>query len=118
MVLMEVKRIDAQPTHKPFKTNQGWQAWFFAKVVFRFFGLLVRPSSTHTWQVQIEARNAKSKKDFWFRILKERSKTPLQYWRIEGDAFPLIQAVAIPVFCMVSSSAASERGFSTMGFIH
>jgi hAT family C-terminal dimerisation region len=30
----------------------------------------------------------------------------------------LIQVVTISVFCMVSSSAASERGFITMGFIH
>jgi hypothetical protein len=51
-------------------------------------------------------------------MLKKRAKISLQYWQVDGAEFPAIRAVALNVFSMVTSSAASERGFSTMGFIH
>jgi hypothetical protein len=50
-------------------------------------------------------------------MLKKRAKTSLQYWQVDGAEFPAIRAVALNVFSMVTSSAASERGFSTMGFV-
>jgi hypothetical protein len=42
----------------------------------------------------------------------------LQYWQVDGAEFPAIRAVALTVFSTVISSAASEPGFSTMGFFH
>jgi hypothetical protein len=42
----------------------------------------------------------------------------LQFWRIEGKQFPVLRSVALIVFGMVTSSASSERSFSTTGFIH
>jgi hypothetical protein len=56
--------------------------------------------------------------DFRHRMLKKRAKTSLQYCQVDGAEFPAIRAVALIVFSMVASSAASERGFSTMGFVH
>jgi hypothetical protein len=47
-----------------------------------------------------------------------QKKSPLQWWMIEGRRFPLLQMIAVKVFSMTTSSAASERNFSTMGFIH
>jgi hypothetical protein len=37
---------------------------------------------------------------------------------IEGKQFPVLRSVALIVFGMVTSSASSERNFSTTGFIH
>jgi hypothetical protein len=43
-----------------------------------------------------------------------------RYWNIKASKskYPASKALAIQVFGMVASSAASERGFSTMNFIH
>jgi hypothetical protein len=37
---------------------------------------------------------------------------------IEGKQFPVLRSVALIVFGMVTSSASSQRNFSTTGFIH
>ena len=41
----------------------------------------------------------------------------LQYWLVDGKSWPEVQKLAIKLFSMAMSSAASERNFSTMGFI-
>jgi hypothetical protein len=51
-------------------------------------------------------------------MLRDKRKTPLQYWQADGVAWPLLQDIAITLFAMVTSSAASERKFSTFCFIH
>jgi hypothetical protein len=65
----------------------------------------------------LKAKSAREIHDFRYRMLKKRAKTSLQYWQVDGAKFPAIRAVALTVFSMVTSSAASERGFS-MGFVH
>ena len=47
-----------------------------------------------------------------------KSKTVLQWWMADGTDWPLLQNLALRVFAMAASSAASERNFSTFGFIH
>ena len=42
----------------------------------------------------------------------------MSYWFSDGNDWPLLQKVALRVFSMACSSAASERNFSTFGFIH
>ena len=42
----------------------------------------------------------------------------MNYWVSEGNDWPLLQQVVLRVFSMSCSSAASERNFSTFGFIH
>jgi Protein of unknown function (DUF 659)/hAT family C-terminal dimerisation region len=44
--------------------------------------------------------------------------TAKKYWNIDGSKYPALKSLAMRVFGMVSSSAASERGFSTMNFVH
>jgi hypothetical protein len=66
----------------------------------------------------IKAKSKLEINDCRYRMLKKRAKTSLQYWQMDGVEFPAIRAVALTVFSMVASSAASERGFSTMGFVH
>ena len=44
--------------------------------------------------------------------------TVRQYWVADGMDWPVLQKVALRVFSMACSSAASERNFSTFGFIH
>jgi len=44
--------------------------------------------------------------------------TALQYWQIDGVSYPVLSKEAIKVFSMVTSSASSEREFSSMSFIH
>jgi hypothetical protein len=51
-------------------------------------------------------------------MLRDKRKTPLQYWQADGVAWPLLQDIAIKLFAMAKSSAASEWNFSTFGFIH
>jgi hypothetical protein len=42
----------------------------------------------------------------------------LQYWQTDGCQWVDLQSVAVCLFSMATSSAASKRNFSTMGFIH
>jgi hypothetical protein len=60
----------------------------------------------------------KVKNSFRFQLLAKRSKSPLQWWLTDGKEFPDLQKIAIKLFSMATSSASSERNFSTMGFIH
>jgi hAT family C-terminal dimerisation region len=53
-----------------------------------------------------------------FQLLSSRRKTPLQYWLSDGSEWPLQQKLGIKLFSLATSSAASERNFSTFGFIH
>ena len=55
---------------------------------------------------------------FRHKCLMKGLSTPLEYWHIEGVQWPELQRIAIKLFSMATSSAASERNFSTMGFIH
>jgi hypothetical protein len=66
----------------------------------------------------IQASNERDEGDFRFIMLMKQSKTILQYWMIEGKQYPVLRSVALKVFGMVTSSASSERNFSTTGFIH
>ena len=53
-----------------------------------------------------------------FNALMNGKVTVLQWWKNEGENWPLLQPTAIQVFSLAPSSAASERNFSTFGFIH
>jgi len=55
---------------------------------------------------------------FHYQMLSKGSKTVLQYWQTDGCQWADLQSVAVRFFNMATSSAASERNFSTMGFIH
>jgi hypothetical protein len=67
---------------------------------------------------QVNAYKDREENDFRFKMLLNQSKTVLQYWLIDGIRYPLLQDIALKVFSLVTSSAASERNFSTAGFIH
>lgn len=58
------------------------------------------------------------KSDFRFKMLSKGTKTCIQYWLLDCLPYPTLREVAINVFSMATSSAASERGFSAMGFVH
>ena len=48
-----------------------------------------------------------------------QGKIPVaSWWKSKKDQFPNLLALALRVFSLAPSSAASERGFSTEGFIH
>ncbi len=64
-----------------------------------------------------EALNERQQKSFRFKLIGE-SKTVLQWWLADGTDWPLLQNLAQRVFSLPASSAASERNFSTFGFIH
>ena len=66
---------------------------------------------------RIDALQEREKNDFRFKMIGN-SKTVLQWWMADGTDWPLLQNLAIRVFTMAASSAASERNFSTFGFIH
>jgi hypothetical protein len=66
----------------------------------------------------ISAAKEKDINSFRFKMLKKRSKTALQYWMSDGLLWPKLSKICVKVFSMVTSSVASERNFSTMGFIH
>jgi hypothetical protein len=51
-------------------------------------------------------------------MLSKGSKTVLKYWQTDGCQWAYLQSVVVRLFSMATSSAASERNFSTMGFIH
>ena len=59
-----------------------------------------------------------AKNSFRFQLLAKRKKSPLEWWLTDGNDFPDLKKIAIKLFSMAASSAASERNFSTVGFVH
>jgi hAT family C-terminal dimerisation region len=51
-------------------------------------------------------------------MLAKGRKTPFQYWCADGCQWPDLQNVAVKLFGMATSSAASERNVFATGFIH
>jgi hypothetical protein len=51
-------------------------------------------------------------------MMSKGLKTVLQYWQTDGCQWADLQSVVVHLFSMATFSAASERNFSTMGFIH
>jgi len=49
-----------------------------------------------------------------YNMLMEGRKSVLQYWTIDGKDWPQLQKIAMKLFSMATSSAASERNWSTM----
>ena len=66
----------------------------------------------------IQAKRDKDENTFRFKILSKKRKSPLQYWLTDGADWPELQKIALKIFRLTTSSAASERNFSTFGFIH
>jgi Protein of unknown function (DUF 659)/hAT family C-terminal dimerisation region len=66
----------------------------------------------------IASTKQKEMNTFHYKMLAKGSKSVLQYWLVDGKAWPELQKVATKLFSMATSSAASERNFSTMGFLH
>ncbi|KAF1327905.1 putative Transposase, partial [Globisporangium splendens] len=67
----------------------------------------------------IAASQERAKNTFRYQMLAKKRKTPLQYWIADGYEWPLLQQVAIKLFSMAASSAASEKSFaSASGAVH
>jgi Protein of unknown function (DUF 659)/hAT family C-terminal dimerisation region len=66
----------------------------------------------------ISAGNDKDSGSKHYKALMNGYKTPLQYWQTNGKAWPELQVICKKLFSMSTSSAASERNFSIMKFIH
>jgi hypothetical protein len=70
----------------------------------------------------ISATKERQANSFRYQMLSKESKTVLQYWQTDGCQWAYLQSIAVRLFSMATSSAASsaasERNFSTMGFIH
>ncbi|KAI9918506.1 hypothetical protein PsorP6_011640 [Peronosclerospora sorghi] len=62
----------------------------------------------------LKAHQYRTKNDFRFKMLSKGRKTTMQYWLVDGATYPILRDVAV----MVTSSEASERGFSAMAFVH
>ena len=56
--------------------------------------------------------------DVTYRMIKENQISVMQFWQSSGRDWPTLQGLAKKVFSMVATTAASERNFSTFGFIH
>jgi hypothetical protein len=66
----------------------------------------------------IAALREKNENSIRFKMLQMKRKTPLQFWQSDGTAWPELQKIALNIFTMSTSSASSERNFSTFGFVH
>jgi hypothetical protein len=69
-------------------------------------------------EFSISARKEKNNCTIRYKMLADRRKSPLQYWQADGCSWKDLQKIALRVFSMVTSSASSERNFSTFGFVH
>ena len=56
--------------------------------------------------------------NFRYKMLLAGSKSPAQFWQVDGKRWPLLRVIGTTLFSLVASTAASERNFSTFGFIH
>jgi hypothetical protein len=61
---------------------------------------------------------AKNNTEYEYERLVEGDQTPLGWWKVNGRDYPDLAKIAVKLFSMAASSAASERNFSTMAFIH
>ena len=75
------------------------------------------PTSNEYTAWKIKALTERSNNTFRFKLLGE-NKSILQYWQSDGFYYPTLQKLAVKVFSLPASSAASERCFSTFGFVH
>ena len=55
---------------------------------------------------------------FKFAKIEDRTYPARTFWKIEGNKWPNLQSIGLRVFSLVASTGASERNFSTLGFIH
>jgi hypothetical protein len=67
---------------------------------------------------KIAAEKEREQNSPQFRTLAKLEMTPLQWWLADGSDYPLLKPIATKLFSMATSTAASERNFSTMGFVH
>jgi len=51
-------------------------------------------------------------------MLLKKKTAIMDYWYLEEIEWPLLQMLTLKVFSIPASSAASERNFSTFGFVH
>ena len=65
-----------------------------------------------------KATQMKSSNNICYQILESGSKTIHQYWLVDGAQWSALQKLALWMFSMAASSAASEQAFSTFGYIH
>jgi hAT family C-terminal dimerisation region len=65
------------------------------------------------WALQQQSMNSFK----YVRLCKGKTTMP-QFWGSYLQDWPLLAYLALKVFSVASSSAASERNFSTMGFVH
>jgi hypothetical protein len=56
--------------------------------------------------------------DLTLRVLRRNDRTVLKWWRGERRSFPILSAVAVRIFSLVSSTAAVERSFQRQETIH
>ena len=63
-----------------------------------------------------DSLNEREEKTFRFKRIGE-AQSVLQWWITDGTDWPMLRDLAIRVFSMAASAAASERNFSTFGFI-
>ncbi|KAI2507919.1 transposase [Fragilaria crotonensis] len=66
----------------------------------------------------ISATREKALNSIRYKVLEKKSKSALQFGMSDGSTWPDLQQIAVKVFSMATSSAASERNFSTFGFLH
>jgi hAT family C-terminal dimerisation region len=68
-------------------------------------------------EFRISADDERKNKTFRYDMNESGLKTPLQYWQTDGSIWPELQQIANKLFRMATSSAPSERNWSTTGFI-
>lgn len=66
---------------------------------------------------RIDALNEREEKTYRFKMIGD-TQSVLQWWKADGTDWPMLRKLAIRVFSMAASAAASERNFSTFGFVH
>lgn len=66
----------------------------------------------------VESKQEQQDQSYRFLQLAKNNKTAEQFWALDGGQWPQLQTLAQQIFSLIATSAASERSFSAMGFIH
>lgn len=88
------------------------------ELIFEYHGLDSVAVLKEYTDFNIVVGRQKEMKKFKYQALLDGTKTVMQFWLTDGNSWPTLKTIATKVFSLVSSSAASERNFSTFGFIH
>ena len=69
-------------------------------------------------EFRVDVQKMEDRNDPLLQSMKNGTISPKSFWFVQGNKYPHLRPLALRIFSMSCSSAASERNFSEMAYIH